>query len=239
MPAQQKVLWVVNYARMEDFLTQALSVGATAVAIRTDNDIGKAIKPFQDNKIKVYGWRWPSAMRDPALREADKVVGLLGAGLDGYFVDPEGAPGKPFDWDKPGLEALADEFCSTITEAAAGKLFGTTSHYRGKKVFPNLPWATFFKHSGVLLPQSYWQSAEGTIGHGIPADNYRTGLQFWAETGGDRAKIVPMAGELAEVSGDEIAEYAAEATSQGITALHFYTYDDTVEDDVWTAIRQA
>jgi hypothetical protein len=239
MAAQQKILWVVNYHKLEDFLDRAQRVGATGVAIRTDNDVAKAIQPFHDKNIRVYGWRWPSAKRDPAMKEAEGVADLLQQGLDGYFVDPEGAPGKPFDWNQPGLDDLAAEFCSTITGAAANKLFGTTSHYRAKSVFPRLPWATFFRHSDVLLPQSYWRSSDGTIGHGIPADNYRVGLQAWQDAGGDRAKIVPMAGELAQVTDDEIAEHVAEADRQGISTLHFYTYEDGVDDTVWDAISRA
>ena len=239
MSASEKVLWVVNYDSLDDFRDQAVAVGATAVAIRTDNDVAAAIGPFHDRSIKVYGWRWPSAVRDDALREAGKAANLLAHGLDGYVVDPEGAKGKPFDWDQPGLEQLAEDFCKTVTGGASGKLFGTTSHYRAKHVFPNLPWSAFFRHSTVLLPQAYWQSSEGTIGHGDPAENYRVALQAWADAGGDRAKIVPMAGELASVTDDEIATHTAEAGKQGVQTLHFYTYDGDVDDTVWTAIKQA
>jgi hypothetical protein len=239
MVASEKVLWVVHYDDLNDFRDQAVAVGATAVAIRTDNDVAAAIGPFHDRNIKVYGWRWPSAAHDNALKEADRAAGLLAHGLDGYIVDPEGAPGKPFDWDRSGLEQLADDFCSTVKAGGPGKLFGTTSHYRAKRVFPHLPWSRFFQHSTVLLPQAYWQSSEGTIGHGDPAENYRVALQCWTEAGGDRAKIVPMAGELASVTDDEIVAHAAEAATQGVQILHFYTYDDDVDDAVWSAIKQA
>src|SRR5947209_7715261 len=126
MAAQEKVLWVVGYSDLADFRDQAVAVGATAVAIRTDNNVAAAIGPFHDQNIKIYGWRWPSAVRADALREADTAASLLAHGLDGYVVDPEGAPGKPYDWDRPGLDQLADDFCKTVTAGAPGKLFGTT-----------------------------------------------------------------------------------------------------------------
>src|SRR5205085_8488376 len=132
--ATEKFLWVVNYEDLADFVQKAIDVGANSVAIRTDNDLLTAISAFHAKGIKVVGWRWPSAKRDACMKEADKVVGLLGRGLDGYFVDPEGAPGKPFDWNQSGLDQLAEDFCTTITSAAQGRPFGTTSHYRAKAV---------------------------------------------------------------------------------------------------------
>lgn len=95
----EKVLWVVNYDELKWFVGRAKYVKATAVAIRTDNDLLKAIPAFKDEGIKVYGWRWPSAKRDAAMKEAAKVADLLAKGLDGYFVDPEGDTGKPWDWN--------------------------------------------------------------------------------------------------------------------------------------------
>lgn len=239
MPAQDKVLWVVNYDRLETFLEKALDIGANGVAIRTDNDVARAIPRFHDHGIKVFGWRWPSAKRDPAMREAAKVVDLLGHGLDGYFVDPEGARGKPYDWDLDGLEQLADDFCSAITAAAPGKPFGTTSHYRAKKVYPRLPWQTFFSHSTILLPQAYWRSDQGTIGGGVPENNYRVALEFWTQAGGDRAKIVPMAGELGQATADEIDAHVREAGANHIDTLHFYTFEDDIHASVWDAIGRA
>ena len=239
MPATDKILWVVQYSDLDTFLDRASNVGATGVAIRTDNDVARAIPAAHAKGMKVYGWRWPLSQRDAAMHEADRAAALFASGVDGYFVDPEGAPGKPYDWDRPGLAGLADDFCSRITGEAADKPFGTTSHYRAAAVFPNLPWATFFKYSTVLLPQAYWRSTEGVIGHGIPADNYDVALQFWSQAGGERAKIKPMGGELGVTKPGEIAAYAAEAARQNVSVLHFYCYDDSVPAEVWGAVAAA
>lgn len=239
MASGEKVLWVVNYDDLQTFSDQAVEVGATAVAIRSDCDLVSAIDTFHDNGMNVYAWRWPSAKRDVAMNEANKIVGLFAKGLDGYYVDPEGAPGKPYDWNQSGLDQLADDFCRTITAAGAGKPFGVTSHYRGKLTFPNIPWATFFRYATVLLPQAYWRSTEGVIGHGIPDDNYKRSLDFWAATGGDRAKIRPMAGELPKVTGAEIDAYVAAAAGAGVGDVHFYEYSPDVTDDAWNAVARA
>lgn len=235
----EKIVWVVNYGKVQDFLATALAAKATGVAIRTDNDIAAALPLFADKGIKVFGWRWPSALRDPAMREADKAATLLGKGMDGYFVDPEGEPGKPWNWDQAGLGGLADEFCSHVRSGSAGKILGVTSHYRAKAVFPKLPWAQFFAHADVLLPQSYWRTPQGTIGHGLPADNYKRGLDFWSQAGGARSKIQPMSGELASITASEIALYAAEAAHQQIRTMHFYTAEASVKPAVWNAIAAA
>ncbi len=126
-----------------------------------------------------------------------------------------------------------------IKSAAPTKPLGTTSHYRAKASLPKLPWAAFFKYTDVFLPQAYWRSTEGVIGHGIPQDNYRASQTFWADCGAAKQKIVPMAGELGVATPAEIDAYAAEARSQGIDRLHFYTFEDSVAPAVWSAVASA
>lgn len=236
----QKILWVVNYNNLDDFVKQATAAKVTAVAIRTDNDVAKAIPKFQDLGIKVYGWRWPSIKRDPALKEADKAANLLANGLDGYYADPEGHEGNPYDdWDQHGLESLAEEFCKTITSGASGKPFGTTSHFRGAKVFGKLPWKSFFKYTTVFLPQAYWRSEEGRIGYGEPRGNYRESLTAWSETGAPMDKIVPMAGQLEQSTAAEIDVYAAAAAEFKRTELHFYAAEPKIRPEIWAAIARA
>lgn len=239
MAKREKVLWVVAYGALAPFLQRALAVGATAVAIRTDNDLAQAIPACHRAGIKVYGWRWPSARREAALQEAANVAAWYRRGLDGYYVDPEGDPGQPWDWNRPGLEQLAEDFCRAIVGAGPGKPFGVTSHYRAGQAFANLPWAAFFKYASVLLPQAYWKSSHGTIGTGSPAGNYKAALDCWVKSGAPLARIAPMAGELACSSAEQIAAYAAQARAEHIAALHFYTHQDGVAESVWDALARA
>jgi hypothetical protein len=106
-------------------------------------------------------------------------------------------------------------------------------------VFPKLPWKTFFRSATVLLPQSYWRTENGVIGHGIPDDNYRKGIEFWTQAGGRPEQIVPMAGELAYATSAEIETYVSEARHHNIDDLHFYTATDGVKAPVWQAISAA
>jgi hypothetical protein len=239
----EKVLWVVNYPDLNWFVTKASFVGATAVAIRTDNDMDAAIAVLHPLGIKVYGWRWPSAEKQRALAEARKVVDWYGKGLDGYYVDPEGEPGQHFDWNRNGLDSVADEFCKTITSADPNKPFGTTSHYRGEKVFDKLPWDVFFKYSSVLLPQAYWRVDVGNLNgaavkNGDPKENYIESLKAWTVTGGQTDKIIPMAGELDFSTVADIEHYFEEVVNQNKTAMHFYTANENVDDKVWNAVKQ-
>lgn len=239
MPGKEKILWVVDYGVLSAFLDKAVEVGATGVAIRTDNDVKNAIGPCHAKNIEVYGWRWPSAQRNDAMAEAQRAAHLIAGGLDGYFVDPEGQPGAAYDWDQPNLDQLAEDFCGTITAVRPNTTFGVTSHYHAKTVFPHLPWASFFKYATVLLPQSYWRSSEGPIGHGVPSENYEGGLQSWKNAGGVAAKIVPMGGELGSSTAQNIADYVAAAATHNINTLHFYAYDGAVKAEVWSEIKTA
>jgi peptidoglycan hydrolase-like protein with peptidoglycan-binding domain len=236
---KEKVLWVVGYNSLAQFLQRAQAAKVTAVAIRTDNHVDQALQPFHDAGMKVYGWRWPSAQQGGAMAEANRAAALLNQGMDGYFADPEGEPGQPFDWNRPGLADLANQFCTTIKAAAGAKPLGVTSHFLAKQVFPNLPWAAFFAHADILLPQAYWRVAGGSVHHGDPAQNYRDSIQAWVQTGGARNKIQPMAGELIHSQPNEIGAYAQEANAQGVSTLHFYTDEPDINPGVWSAIAQA
>ncbi len=240
MPAVTKILWVVNYASLDDFFDTARSMRATGVAIRSDNSLINAIPKFHAAGIKVYGWRWPSAQADPAMNEAAKISKLFTEhDLDGYFVDPEQARGKPYDWDCTGLNNLARDFMATLRQAGPNKRLGVTSHYLAKFTYPKIPWAQFFEFADVFLPQSYWRSAGGPIGHAIPADNYAVGIDRWKRTGAMAGNIVPMAGELGSSTPSEINEYVRAAADTGINELHFYASEASVKQGVWSAVAAA
>jgi hypothetical protein len=67
----------------------------------------------------------------------------------------------------------------------------------------------------------------------------RMAIDFWRQTGAPKEKIVPMAGELAHSTAADIDAYAKEAKAQGISSLHFYTYEDGVKESVWNAVARA
>ena len=234
-----KILWVVDYNSVAQFIQRAVAANVTAVAVRTSNNMSEAIAAAHAANLKIYGWRWPSAQPNGAMAEANRAATLLTQGMDGYFADPEGEPGQPFDWNKPGLAALADQFCTTIKSAAGTKPLGVTSHFLAKQRFPNLPWTAFFQHADILLPQAYWRVEQGPVHHANPVENFRDSIQAWVQAGGAREKIQPMAGELRRVSGAEVGQYVGEARNQGITTLHFYTDEAGITQDVWNAIAQA
>jgi hypothetical protein len=239
MSLGQKTLWVASYSKLKTFVDMAVTIGATHVAIRTSNNVAAAIKPFHDVGIRVYGWRWPYSQRTRAMAEAANAVSLFQKGLDGYIADPEGAPGDPWDWNLSNLEQLAEDFCAAIVSGASGKPFGVTSHYRGRSVYPALPWKQFFDVATVLLPQAYWRVTQGPVGSGKPVPNYNESINQWVATGGQRSLIVPMAGELAEVTDTEVTQYAAHASASGIDNGHFYTFGSSVPKAVWAAIAAA
>ena len=237
----EKVLWVNDIDSVNQFIQRAVAAKVTAVAIRTrdSNHIPQAIPAAHAANLKIYGWRWPSAQPSGAMAEADRAVTFLNQGMDGYFVDPEGDPGKPWDWDRHGLENLATDFCTRVKQAAGIRPLGVTSHYLAKQVFTKLPSLAFFEHADVLLPQAYWRVQGGSVGQGDPAQNYQRSIQAWVDAGGDQARVVPMAGELRRVNAAEIAQHVAAAQNADVQSLHFYTDEPGISSGVWDAIKQA
>jgi hypothetical protein len=53
----EKILWVVNYNSLDQFVQRAIAAKVTGVAIRTDNNVTNAITAFHNNGMKVFGWR--------------------------------------------------------------------------------------------------------------------------------------------------------------------------------------
>jgi hypothetical protein len=144
------------------------------------------------------------------------------------------------NWDQPGLEDLANEYCSIITTAFPDRLFGTTSDHRAKRVYPNLPWNAFIDNSDKVYPQAYWrmQTPQGPrpVGKGQPAPNYEVALTAWQEVGAAVEAMVPMAGEIALARTGEIEAYGAAAAVNNVTELHFYAADEQVPLTVFQSI---
>lgn len=235
----EKVLWTAGYNTLPAFINKAVEIGATAVAVRTDAALARAIPACRARGIRVYGWASPPALRDPAMAEADRAVELLECGLDGYIVVPAAVGDAASAWNEKGLGRLASDFCRRVAGAARGRPFGVAGHYRAAAAFPLLPWRSFFDHAQLLLPQAFWRGAAGTIGHGLPDDSLRAAIGFWTAAGAERARIVPIAGELAFARRDEIAVFAAEAARQGIRSLHVHGHDSRVPVAVWRAVAEA
>ncbi len=113
----QKVLWVVDYASLNQFYHTALGIGATRVAIRTTNDVSGAIDRFKGSGIEVYAWRYPQPNSTSVTKHSNAAVHLLQNGLDGYYADIEGEAGS--NWNVSGLAELAKEFCQPIKPKAS------------------------------------------------------------------------------------------------------------------------
>lgn len=236
MALTSKTLWVVDFSNIRSVIDTAVTIGASDLAIRTTSDLSRAIGPCHENGIRLHGWRWPSANRQLAMAEANRAAAWLTAGMDGYIIDAEGAPGEPYDWNQPGLEQLATDFCAALAGAAAGKLLGLTSHYRAALVYPNLPWGQFLTSATVLLPQAYWRVAKGVVGTGDPSRNFDAAVAAWRAVGGAPALIAPMAGELEHATAQEVDAYCTRAKASPMGAGHFYVNTPGVAADVWAAI---
>jgi hypothetical protein len=241
MALTRKILWIVGMnadAAERQLSKHALAIDATAVCIRTSSTrMPDAIKRFHDLGMKVYAWRWPSARRASAMKEANNVASnLIPGGLDGYIVDPESdKKGASNDWNDKSLAPLAADFCKLITDAAPKSfVFGTTSGcaYPAAGQKPNIPWKEFFTASDVLLPQTYWRWTNpetGQVGQkingGRPDAAIAKAMPSWTDKGLGKP-IVPMAGEIDVVTADELTAYGAALAKMGVKEGHFYTDGD-------------
>jgi hypothetical protein len=239
----RKFLWIVDVQNQTDvarLTSNAQTIGAFAVVVNTKNPLlNKAmIDQFHQLGIQVYGWRWPAVVPQPrstthyfALDEAQFVLNLIADGLDGYIVDPEADddPHASNFWNNSALKPLAAQFAATIRAAGGAQFhFGITSgcSYPNTNSRPNIPWQEFLAVCDAGYPQSYWRADLGgiiSINGGNPAAAIQRGMQSWQNVVPAGKSIIPMAGELKQITPDEIAAFGAAMAAQGITNLHFYT----------------
>jgi hypothetical protein len=250
----RKVLWIVGMdaASEKRLLDHAKKARMDAVCIRTDNRIlPQAIKRFQAQGLKVYGWRWPAVIPKPnstthyyAADEARYVAGtLIPAGLDGYIIDPESDRGSPSnDWNKGGLETLARDFCNTIRTAGGRQFaFGVTSGCDYATSKKKMPWSILADASDALFPQAYWRWTNPVTGRkqningGTPDKAMDRGLASWRKLPG-RKPIIPMSGEIDVIDAEEIPAYAARVRAEGGDQYHFYTDGSAVAEAKLTVI---
>src|SRR4051812_43162191 len=185
-----KALWAEGI--ITDILVKRLKqhladTGANALFIRTDSQfIPSLIKDLHPQGIRVCGWRWPHAVastpnpaNDPSFapNEMNRVIGLIGQGLDGYVFDIESnGDGKPNDWGNKGpanRSAVASAMVAGIVNAFKARetayLLGLTSHQWGFSNYPGIPWQPFLDECNALFPQTYWQADNGS--HDVKACN--------------------------------------------------------------------
>lgn len=243
MAFTRKVLWIVSLEDDGDeaaFAQHAAAAGIDTVCIRTDSpQLPGIIGRYHQKQLKVWAWRWPGVVPSHtgtyfALRQADYVASkLIPAGLDGYIVDPESdGPGNN-DWNDTSLAPLARQFCATIKQAARAQgrpfLFGTTSGciYPSPQGKPDIPWDEFFGASDALYPQCYWRMSTGArvidINGGTPTKAIARGMPAWKNRlNGTSRPIIPMAGEIDQVTAADIAEYGRQLQQSNISEAHFY-----------------
>jgi hypothetical protein len=244
MSFSRKVLWIVSLENSDDerdFAQHADAAGIDTVCIRTDSPMFPGIiGRFHQMQKTVWAWRWPGVVPSQtgtyyALRQADYVASvLIPAGLDGYIVDPESdQAGDNNDWNQTSLAPIAQQFCSTIKQAAQGKpfLFGTTSGciYPSPQGKPNIPWNEFFGASDVLYPQCYWRmtveengkDVSLDINGGTPTKAIARGVPVWKARANGKP-VIPMAGEIDLATVAEIAEYGQQLQQSNINEAHFY-----------------
>lgn len=254
----RKVLWAVSMTQPDAearLMEHAQACRADAVCVRTSNArLAAAIRRFHKKGIKVYGWRWPAVVPQPdskthhyALDEAAYVAAeLIPAGLDGYVMDPESAPGSPSDdWNDMDLGPLARSFFESIRKGAEGRpdfVLGVTSGCVHPTAHKKTPWPELVAASGALLPQTYWRWTNPSTGRvedingGAPDKAIARGLKSWRKLSAVKP-IVPMAGEIEVAKAEEITAYAALVRAGGLDQYHYYADTAAVSAAVLQAIR--
>jgi hypothetical protein len=255
-----KILWTLDVTDLNTeraVFADATAAGCGVICVRSASPRWPSlIARAHAANLKIFAWRWPAVKPQPASHThyfADDEAAfiaqtLIPAGLDGYVVDPESdSAGSVNDWNATTHAPLAARFCQTIKSAAAagGKpfRFGTTSGctYPAPNNRPNIPWAEFSAASDVLLPQSYWRTTDKRgrpvdINGGAPDKAIARGLKVWKRIA-NHPTIVPMAGELALITVQEINDYGAAMSAAGLRELHFYIDEGNVDPAKLTAIK--
>jgi hypothetical protein len=250
------------------------ATGANLLCIRTDSPyIEQLITQLhgQNPKARVYGWRWPHAKPNNsgptgdssyAPNEMNKVIGLIGKGLDGYIFDIESeGDGAANDWDENGpanRQQVATAMVKGIADAFRARgtpyTLGLTSHQWGFSNYPHVPWQAFLDECTALFPQTYWRfdAGNGAVKKcEIEAKNYSTGKTIGTpdqalfngftdyankqDKNGKILPIFPVGGEVGCAVYGEMAHFAQLVAQRNVNEAHFYV---DVDHPGWISAQQ-
>jgi hypothetical protein len=155
--------------------------------------------------------------------------------MDGYFADPEGEPGKPFDWDKPGLDALAQpilydhQIRGGIKTARSYFAFSRQTAVSKTSLGGILCTCRHSAAAGILAcgarPVHHANPQRTTAirsRHGSRPEARETRFNRWRRTNSLTTKR------------DRTVRPGA--NNQGVNTLHFYTDEPGINPGVWNAL---
>ena len=209
----------------------------------------KPLDPQHPDPAKDDASYWPNEMA--------RAIDLINAGIDGYIFDIEsdaGNPPYPKDWDNKKIVDRAKQaktFADGVSEAFKDRktpyVLGLTSHQIGFTNYPDIPWQPFLDVCNVLYPQTYWrfrndvdrcQDEASPINDpkhatGKPEQavlNAYTDYKGKKDANGNVLPIIPVAGEIGCITGDEIKRFEKATAPHNPSEIHFYVdVDDPFE----------
>jgi hypothetical protein len=275
MPFQKKCLWAefITASSVDRLRQDMVTTGANFLCLRTETPyMEQLLTEMHGENIKVYGWMWPHARpannnpNDPAYapNEMNKIIGLVGKGLDGYIFDIEtNANGAPGDWGKKGptnRATIAAQMVAGIANAFNKRgtpyVLGLTSHQWAFSNYPDVPFTPFLDYCNALFPQTYWRADGGSNGvkacnpvsydysqpHPVPVGtvdqalfNGFTDYANKKDRNGMVLPIIPIGGEIGCTKAGEMTRFGQLVAQRSLNEIHFYV---DIDKPGWVSNQQ-
>jgi hypothetical protein len=91
-------------------------------------------------------------------------------------------------------------------------------------VYPQIPWDAFLAYADAVYPQVYWRGDGGAVvAGGTPQSAYTRSWASWQTLDLGGKPIIPIIGQIASVTPQSIADFAAIMKNKVMNEVHFYT----------------
>ena len=177
--------------------------------------------------IGVWGWHYvygsnPSGEASIAISQMKKY------NMDGYIIDAES------EFESTSMKSAAATYISALRAGLPSTPIALCS-FRWPSYHPTFPWTTFLPYCNYNMPQVYWMSA-----HNPAYQLEKSYNEFKALA--PNVPMVPTGPAFYESSWSptsaEVTAFLNEAKTLGMTAAHFFSWDDCRKNlpGVWTTI---
>ena len=185
------------------------------------------VSALRAKNIGVWGWHYIYGT-NPSGEAAIAISQMKKFSMDGYVIDAEA------EFEASGMTAAATTYMSALRAGLPSTPVGLCS-FRWPSYHQTFPWSAFLSKCDLNMPQVYWMSA-----HNPAAQLDQTLTEFKAKS--PYLPIIPTGPAFSESNWApttaETTAFLNEAKTLGMTAAHFFSWDDcrATLPSVWTTI---
>jgi ketosteroid isomerase-like protein len=189
--------------------------------------LASLVSALRAKNIGVWGWHYIYGS-NPSGEASIAISQMKNYNLDGYVIDAES------EFESTSMKTPAATYMSALRAGLPNTPIGLCS-FRWPSYHQTFPWTTFLSKCDFNMPQVYWMSAHNPA---YQLDKCYNEFKSYSPV----LPIIPTGPAFYESSWSpttsEVTAFLNEAKNLGMTAAHFFSWDDCRKNlpSVWTTI---